>query len=350
VSVGQVVVNIGADVWLPWAQASGSTGCLVGVATTPAMPGNPLHVECNGRIPYAVFNIGSGTSTTVVASTTPGRGASGTVIGTCDSSGELFVRPSYIGIGGTPQAFGGDLAGSTSFAQWLASISGPGGVAGPVPLEPGVSITGTSGQSAAVNLSAASDGLVEAGPSGFVGPALDRANAGTLTLGAANATLVKSIQNFQAPAVATLSLDTPSAGTLAIGPTQAATVNLGSNGAVQLTFGTGGSQFSGGVGATTGQAFTWNAASIAITTGTTVLSTTQYNCPVIVLTGSLSGNCILQFPNTRAYWVVDGSALTLNAHTVTAECATATKTVSISTAVYVVYCNGSNKMYLAALA
>jgi hypothetical protein len=52
-----------------------------------------------------------------------------------------------------------------------------------------------------------------------------------------------------------------------------------------------------------------------VTTGATTLAAAQYLKILIVLTGSLSNNATLVFPNQIGFWIVDISGVTLNAHT-----------------------------------
>lgn len=96
VQVGQVVVNTGADVWKTWNNASSLTGAMVGIVLVGGLPGNYIQVTTVGRFPYQAFNLGAGNSGTIVAGFTPSRGSAGTVIGTCDASGELFILPSTV--------------------------------------------------------------------------------------------------------------------------------------------------------------------------------------------------------------------------------------------------------------
>lgn len=96
VQPGQVVVNIGQDVWKTWANASSVTGAIIGMALTSTPPGGPFQVVTLGRFPSTAFNLGPGTATSVVAGNVPSRTAVGQVIGTCDASGEIFLTGSSV--------------------------------------------------------------------------------------------------------------------------------------------------------------------------------------------------------------------------------------------------------------
>jgi hypothetical protein len=99
VGLGNVVVDTGANTWLPYLQAiaAGFTpGYQIGFAMNPAVPGGNLRVAVDEAIPYASWNLGSGLATTVVAGNTPSRGGSpGTIIGVCDVSGSLIIQPAF---------------------------------------------------------------------------------------------------------------------------------------------------------------------------------------------------------------------------------------------------------------
>src|ERR1017187_5355500 len=99
VGIGNVVVEAGANTWVPWSQAiaSGLTpGYRIGFAMKPAGPGGNLRVAVDEAIPYASWNLGSGAATTVVAGNTPSRGGSpGTIIGVCDVSGSIIIQPAF---------------------------------------------------------------------------------------------------------------------------------------------------------------------------------------------------------------------------------------------------------------
>jgi hypothetical protein len=128
--VGQVVVDVGGNVWKTWANASGNSGCQIGVVTQTTLPGHPLQVVTSGRISYAQYNIGAGSAGTIVAGFTPSRGSIGTVIGTCDSSGSMTIAPSYIGFS-TEFSPGGDITG-TPTEQFVQSLSGANGAGGTI--------------------------------------------------------------------------------------------------------------------------------------------------------------------------------------------------------------------------
>src|SRR5579859_2618470 len=103
VQPGQVVVNVGADIWKTWANASNVTGAIVGVVSIGGRPGTPISVVTSGRFPYHAFNLGAGNATSIVAGFTPSRGSTGTVLGVCDPSGELFIYPTQIGQATAPE-------------------------------------------------------------------------------------------------------------------------------------------------------------------------------------------------------------------------------------------------------
>lgn len=97
-SIGQCLVDIGGGVWLPYPQATTYLGCVIGLAVTNAVPGGGIRVLVTGEFPQSAFNIGSGAAGTVVAGTTPSRGYTGQVIGTCNTSGSITMWPSYVGV------------------------------------------------------------------------------------------------------------------------------------------------------------------------------------------------------------------------------------------------------------
>lgn len=97
---GSVVVNVGAGQWKTLANAPTNYGALIGVNVLLTLPGNPIQVVTEGRVPWSIFNLGAGNAQTVVIGTVPSRNSSpGTaqVIGTCGPDGEVFVQQSYLG-------------------------------------------------------------------------------------------------------------------------------------------------------------------------------------------------------------------------------------------------------------
>lgn len=100
ISAGQVVVDLGGDVWVPWAQGQSLTGHRIGIAQTGNVPGGSFVVIVDGPVPYSLLNLGGGNSSYVIAGTTPARQLTanvGQVIGYCDPAGTVEVYPSYVG-------------------------------------------------------------------------------------------------------------------------------------------------------------------------------------------------------------------------------------------------------------
>src|ERR1019366_9570047 len=99
VGLGNVVVDTGANTWLPYLQAiaAGFTpGYQIGFAMNPAVPGGNLRVAVDDAIPYASWNLGSGAATRVVPANPPSRGGSpGPIIGVCDVSGSINIQPAF---------------------------------------------------------------------------------------------------------------------------------------------------------------------------------------------------------------------------------------------------------------
>lgn len=90
----------------------------------------------------------------------------------------------------------------------------------------------------------------------------------------------------------------------------------------------------------------------ALTTGTTNLASTVYNCPKIKFTGSLSGAVTVVFPSTAgACWDADFSAITFNSHSITLQANSNNwgTTVSSSAVEHVCYQDGPGKIYGAAM-
>lgn len=87
--------------------------------------------------------------------------------------------------------------------------------------------------------------------------------------------------------------------------------------------------------------------SVGITSGTTTLSATQYRFGYIILTGSLSGSNTIIFPSiVGAKWIVDATAVTLNANTITLQANSINwgTTVGI-TNIYSITYGGTGKLY-----
>lgn len=111
-----------------------------------------------------------------------------------------------------------------------------------------------------------------------------------------------------------------------------------------------------GVGVSSGNTLHWMSASPAISaTGTTTLSSSQYNCPFLHFTGTITGAVTVAFPNVAGFWLVDLSAMTgySPSNTISFNCGSTTKVVVNSATVLsgtdtlvVVVTNGSNTIYL----
>jgi hypothetical protein len=86
--------------------------------------------------------------------------------------------------------------------------------------------------------------------------------------------------------------------------------------------------------------------SIAITGGTTTLTSSQYNVPLIVLTGTLTSNSTIVLPNGSGRWEFDVSGLTLSTFTLTFQSGSATTGAITSTSntndLIVISTRGSN--------
>jgi hypothetical protein len=129
VQPGQVVVDLGRDIWLPWNQISltAQAGCRIAVALTGAVPGQSFATIVSGPVPVSLFSLGAGRSTYVIAGVVPARqlmSGNGQVIGYCDPSGTIEVYPSYVGATPftllPPSPFGG-VSVAENGSQVLAS-------------------------------------------------------------------------------------------------------------------------------------------------------------------------------------------------------------------------------------
>lgn len=135
---GSCVISGGADVWYPYngTYVSQFTGGQIGVLLQRLLPGQSGPIQVNGILDRSILNLGSGAAGAVIAAPRPARGV-GLSIGTCDSSGQVTISPSYAGstsvgtLGGYTLPTAAPLAGQAAVfdgAQWgyatAASASG----------------------------------------------------------------------------------------------------------------------------------------------------------------------------------------------------------------------------------
>jgi hypothetical protein len=113
--------------------------------------------------------------------------------------------------------------------------------------------------------------------------------------------------------------------------------------AILLGGGTNAGSVQGTIGTPTAQTWAWTVTTIAATTGTVTLSSSQYNSPLIKVSSTLTGNLVLVFPNQAGYWIVDTTSLTLGIFTLTLQSGTATF-LATSGKLYTAVSYGGNTM------
>lgn len=96
-----------------------------------------------------------------------------------------------------------------------------------------------------------------------------------------------------------------------------------------------------------GQGVQFGNVSVAVASGTVTLTAAQYAFPYILLTGSLTANVTLVFPGgTGATWIIDATAVVLNAHTITAQANANSWGTTIGVAnLYMVTYGGTGRLY-----
>jgi hypothetical protein len=90
----------------------------------------------------------------------------------------------------------------------------------------------------------------------------------------------------------------------------------------------------------------WSSTLINTTGGTTVLSSAQYQNPLIVLSGTLTSGATITFPNVAGFWFVSISGLTLSGNTLTFKSGSATSsaisTLTSTSQIFMIITRGGN--------
>lgn len=271
------------------------------------------------------------------------------------------------------QALGGSLAGTTAAGTVLA-IDGTGGVA---TLRNGVKIQ-SAGSSSGCELDLSgdtTDGLVKAGPSGFIGVSIDTASGVRLKVGQTNATGISCApstlwlgipdgsvtnNNFSVKCDGSnLRLNAPSGG-------GTIDMNLGNTSEYRFAasfvfpFTDGGPTLglsnqrwataytlalvTGSIAGSSGTPVSFTSSSIALTNVNVVLSAAQMATPHLVLTGTMTGNVTITFPNAAGVWMLNVKGLTIGANVLTLASGSDTQTFTAITGqnLFLVATTGAN--------
>ena len=289
----------------------------------------------------------------------------------------LTVMSAGGGSAGSNVTWAGDLAGSTNTNQTVVSVSGD--VAGVLNIGDAVTtssiVLGNSGASPGITLGNGAGSVIIPNLSGYTDTFVLANNAGQLINTSSNLlydTFSQAISAIQMnttlnwvsaatnpPTITQLAQaanNTPTVGDLLTLKSQdgssaiSGNTNGAAGGGVYVIAGSGGvktgsgtnggggslifsSGMAGGVGASPGiitfQSATSNVLSLAqsgielfpgvvsVSTGTTVLSFVQYKYPYLQVSGTMSGNCVIQFPtNDGSLWFVDTNQVVFNGYTI----------------------------------
>lgn len=182
-------------------------------------------------------------------------------------------------------------------------------------------------------------------------------------LGTTGATLGPDTRTTDAPA-APLALHGGSALSTAVTNVSGGAITLsggngatgaGSNAAFLAVFGGGTSTGHGsialsaptGIGGsqTTGLPWSWTTLSLAVTGGTTTLSSSQYANTMITLTGTLTSGLTVVFPNIPGFWILNGQLLSFGGFSVSIKTSTTTIVVGSSAFLIFVFTDGGGHIW-----